>query len=48
MLAQAVFGFFFDTAPHLEYYFQIFELSSYAVCAKAAFNTLRMLVNPAT
>ena len=39
MLAQGFLDFF-DAAPHLEYLFQFFELSTKAAFAKAAFDTL--------
>ena len=41
MLAQGFLDLFFDAAPHLEYIFQFFELSTKAAFAKAAFDTLR-------
>ena len=37
MLAQGFLELFFDAAPHLEYFFQFFELSTKAAFAKAAF-----------
>ena len=43
MLAQGFLDLFFDAAPHLEYSFQFFELSTKAAFAKAAFDTLRGL-----
>ena len=42
MLAQGFLDLFFDAAPHLEYFFQFFELSTKAAFAKAAFDTLRL------
>ena len=39
-----LFGFFFDAATHLEYFSNFFELSTKAAFAKAAFDTLRILV----
>ena len=38
---QGFSDLFFDAAPHLEYFFQVFELSTKAAFAKAAFDTLR-------
>ena len=38
MLAQG----FFDSAPHLEFFLQFFELSTEVAFAKAAFDTLRI------
>ena len=44
MLAQGFSDLFFDDAPHLEYIFQFFELSTTkAAFAKAAFDTLRKI-----
>ena len=40
MLAQGFLDLFFDAAPHLEYFFQFFELRTKAAFAKAAFDTL--------
>ena len=34
--AQGILDLFFDTAPHLEYFFQFLELSTKAAFAKAA------------
>ena len=42
MLAQGLLDLLFDAAPHLEYFFPIFELSTKAAFAKAAFDTLRI------
>ena len=39
---QGILDLFFDAAPHLEYFFQFFELSTKAAFAKAAFDTLRL------
>ena len=36
MLAQGFLDLFSDTAPHLEHFFQFFELSTKAAFAKAA------------
>ena len=44
MLAQGFLDLFFDAAPHLEDFFQFFELSTKAAFAKAAFDTLRSLI----
>ena len=44
MLAQGFLDLFFDAAPHLEYFFQFFDLSTKAAFAKAAFDTLRASV----
>ena len=46
MLAQGFLDLFFDAAPHLEYFFQFFELSAKAAFAKAAFDTLKARVYP--
>ena len=43
MLAKGFLDLFFDAAPHLEYFFQFFELSTKAAFAKAAFDTLEIL-----
>ena len=48
-LAQGFLDLFFDAAPHLEDYFQFFELSclsTKAAFAKAAFDTLRTTLVP--
>ena len=40
MHTQDFLELLFDAAPHLEYFFQFFELSTKAAFAKAAFDTL--------
>ena len=41
MLAKGFLDLYFDAAPQLEHFFQVFELSTKAACAEAAFNTIR-------
>ena len=43
--ARGFLDLFFDSAPHLEYFFQFFELSTKAAFAKAAFDTLQTLTS---
>ena len=38
---QGFLDLFFDAALHLEYFFQVFELSTKAASPKAAFDTLQ-------
>ena len=46
-VTQGFWDFFFDAAPRLEYVFQLFELSTEASFAKAAFDTLHEKSNNA-
>ena len=41
MLSQGFLDLFCDAAPHLEDFFQFFELNTKAAFAKAAFDALR-------